>query len=181
MRTIKLKEFDFKDLFSRNKVLPGPGTWFRLDAALAIGGRNPKWKYVGDYDFWLRLAMKGVLVHRESAVAQWRHHSNSISISERGYGMAMERIKVIAEFSEKFVELLDASEVSLAKANSYYQAAKLGFFSIEVNSRKLLMCALRTDFRVLKDAKGYEILFMLLFPLSKKIVDTIKKFKIIRK
>lgn len=175
LKTVKLPYYDFKDLFSRNKVLPGPGTWFRREHALSIGGRNAKWKYVGDYDFWLRLSMKGKLEHRDAVVAQWRRHTGSTSIAERGSRMSEERIQVIDDFITANKGKLDTSNISLARAHAHYLAAKLGFFSLEVNSRKLLFKSLRLNPIVLLSSKPHEIFFMIFFPFSKYLVNFVKK------
>lgn len=175
IKQIQLPEYNFKDLFSRNKVLPGPGTWIRKDAALKIGGRQSKWKYVGDYDFWLRLSQVGDLEHRNGCLAQWRKHARSTSISERGVQMANERVAVIDEFIMAHYDALDSKDVSLARAHARYLAARLGFFSRDVDSRRLIWKALRTDARVLSSIKLYEALFMFTFPVSKFLIDLLFK------
>lgn len=174
LRSNILPPYDFRDLFERNIVLPGPGTWFRRDVALSIGGRNPRWRYVGDYDFWLRLALKGNFEHRSEILAQWRSHSSSTSIAERGPRMAQERINVIEEFIENHMNELSDYSLSLSRANAYYLAARLGFFSRQVNSRKLFFSALKLNTRVLKLNRIFEIAFMITFPLSKIIVDKLR-------
>lgn len=170
-----LPGYKFKDLFSLNKVLPGPGTWIRRDAALAIGGRRTKWKYVGDYDFWLRLSQFGNLEHRPGILAQWRSHAGSTSISERGPHMARERIQVIEDFIEEFEQKLDPKMKTLARAHASYLAAKLGYFSSKVNSRKLFLSSIKHDLRIIFYAKPHEIIFMVTFPLSKKALDMFHK------
>lgn len=170
-----LPEYKFKDLFARNKVLPGPGTWFRAEAALAIGGRRTKWKYVGDYDFWLRLSQHGLLMHRSGVLAQWRRHAGSTSISERGPQMASERIQVIEDFILEFEERLNPKMKSLARAHASYLAAKLGYFSPKVDSRKLICSSLKHNFKILFYAKPHEIIFMLTFPVSKKALDMLSR------
>ena len=177
LKDVHLPDYDFRDLFSRNKVLPGPGTWIRKTTALEIGGRNSRWKYVGDYDFWLRLSQHGSLVHRNSVLAQWRKHARSTSISERGPKMAEERMSVIEEFIRANVGALDSREIRLARAHSFYLAARLGFFSKSVSSKKLFFQSLRTDFRVIKSIKLYEAIFMMTFPLSKYFVDFLAKLR----
>jgi glycosyltransferase involved in cell wall biosynthesis len=171
LKTIRLPAYDFTDLFSRNRVLPGPGTWFRKKSALAINGRNVKWKYVGDYDFWLRLSRLGSLVHRSEVVAQWRSHSLSTSISNRGVRMAEERIDVIEDFINSNSVYLDKKSISLARAHARYLASRLGFFSKHVNSRKLFFSAIRFDLRVILSIRPHELFFMLTFPTSKKLTD----------
>jgi len=171
VKTIHLPPYDFKDLFSRNKVLPGPGTWFRKKNALAIKGRNVKWKYVGDYDFWLRISTQGLLEHRNEVVAQWRSHEGSTSISHRGSRMAQERIDVIEEFIRDSTESVSQNLISLARAHARYLAARLGFFSKEVNSRNLFLSAIQADPKVLLSIMPHEVLFMLTFPMSKNLLD----------
>lgn len=175
LKVIRLPEFDFEDLFSRNIVLPGPGTWFRVKTALEIGGRQIRWKYVGDYDFWLRLSRCGELVHRPYLLAQWRKHMRSTSISERGPSMAWERVRVIEEFISEYQTTLDKRSSSLALAHANYLAARLGYFSPAVKSRKLFFNALKLDIRVINSVKPYEAIFMLTFPISKYIIDASKK------
>jgi glycosyltransferase involved in cell wall biosynthesis len=176
LKAVRLPEFDFEDLFSRNIVLPGPGTWFRVQTALEIGGRRIRWKYVGDYDFWLRLSRYGRIEHRPELLAQWRKHLRSTSISERGPLMAWERVRVIEEFISEYQNTLDKKSTSLALAHANFLAARLGFFSSEVNSRKLFFKAIKLDARVLKSIKYYEAIFMLAFPFSKYLTDASKNF-----
>ena len=171
LKTIRLKEYSFKDLFGRNKVLPGPGTWFRVKVAREIGGRNLEWKYVGDYDFWLRLSLKGRLVHRDKVLGQWRRHEGSTSISQRGARMADERIRVIDSFINANPGTFEPELEALARANAHFLAAKLGYFSIEVNSRDLLLRAFKLNPRFILEAKPQEIVFMILFPFSKRILN----------
>jgi glycosyltransferase involved in cell wall biosynthesis len=170
-KQITLKDFEFYDLFCKNQVLPGPGTWFRASAARAIGGRRSKWKYVGDYDFWLRLSMFGDLVHRRAVLAQWRSHSGSTSISHRGPEMAAERIGVIEEFIEEFRGRLLQEHSKVALASAHYFAARLGFFSPEVDSRRLFIRAVSHSTRIITIKRIHEIFFMVTFPASKWIVD----------
>jgi glycosyltransferase involved in cell wall biosynthesis len=172
----RLKDYSFTELFAKNKVLAGPGTWFRVDQARHIGGRQTKWKYVGDFDFWLRLSNNGRLEHRPGVLAQWRQHPQSTSISERGKDMARERIEVIAEFINQNHSKLDPKEITLAKAHSYFLAARLGFFSREIDARNLLFKAIRTDFRVALSIRPLEMLFLSFFPYSNKIWDLISKY-----
>lgn len=175
IKSVLLPDFSFKDLFENNRVLPGPGTWIRKKIALRIGGRNPKWIYVGDYDFWLRLAMEGEIVHRPELLAQWRKHLASTSISQRGNLMAKERVEVIDSFIEYYESKLSGFSKSLAKANSRYYAARLGFFSRDVNARNLAFKAIRLNYKVIRISRLHEFAFMLTFPFSKKLIDAFRK------
>jgi len=65
-------EYSDDVMIGQCRCLPGPGTVFRKDAALQVGGRSEKWKYVGDYDFWLRLSRVGDIRKLSGFFAQWR-------------------------------------------------------------------------------------------------------------
>lgn len=118
---------------------PGPGTFFRRDAALEIGGRSSRWKFVGDYDFWLRISRLGHFGYRNEVLAQWRNHDASTSISLRGLAMAMERIAVVQEFVN--THALPESLRRRAVSSAYISASQLTYFSNEVPGKRYLFNA----------------------------------------
>ncbi len=134
----RLPDFSIKDFLGKNIVLPGPGTIFRRDAALKILGRNSKWKFVGDYDFWLRLSDLGEIKHRPKILAQWRTHGGSTSVSRRSAAMAVERIGVIEEYLGK-TKLNHPNKVKrMALGNAHSLAARLIFFDNLVPGKRFL-------------------------------------------
>ena len=176
LRNVLVPEYSDALLIGKNKVLPGPGTIFRRSAALKIGGRRSKWRFVGDYDFWLRLSLCGEIRHRPGIFAQWRSHSESTSISNRGPEMARERIAVISEFLEESHGQISPRLASSSLANAHYLAARLSFFSRKVNGRKLFLESLKIKRGWPEEAKIYEALFLISFPISKIALDLITKF-----
>ena len=166
-KTIKTKIIsDYSDelLIGRCRCLPGPGTVFRRSKALQIGGRNPKWSYVSDYDFWLRLSRVGVIKRLPYVMAQWRANAESTSVTQRNYKMAMERIKVITTFLSQNTVSQDLRRKSLG--NSHYLAARLVFFDSNIDGRKLLLKAFRYRRGWPEEAKFYVVIYILLIPLS---------------
>ena len=157
---------DFTDdlLIGHCKCLPGPGTLFRRDKALDVGGRRSGWKFVGDYDFWLRLSRVGKIERLPGVLAQWRENQDSISVSQRNNKMAVERIKVI----ENFLSENDVSPDLHRKAlgNSYYLAARLAFFDSKIKGRSLLLKAFKYRRGWPEEAKLYVALYLLLTPVS---------------
>ena len=134
----RLPDFTIKEFLGKNRVLPGPGTIFRRDAALKLLGRDAKWKFVGDYDFWLRLSDTGEIKHRPQILAQWRTHGGSTSVSRRSTAMAVERIGVIEEYLEKTKVNHPNKIKRMALGNAYSLAARLIFFDNKVPGKKLL-------------------------------------------
>lgn len=166
---------DYSDelLIGRCRTLPGPGVLFRTSFAQQLGGRRARWTYVGDYDFWLRLSRVGEIRRRPGIYAQWRYHANSTSVTKRGLKMANERIAVIDDF-------LSSNDVSLdlgrmARGTSYYMAARLAFFSAEIPAKLYLTKAFRARGHWLEEAQLQVVLYILLLPISRIIVNPILK------
>jgi len=165
VRRVEVDEYSEELLIGRFRCLPGPGTLIRRDAALRIGGRNPKWAFVGDYDFWLRLSRVGLIQKRDESLAQWRFHDQSTSISRRGLEMALERVAVIEEFVGS--NQIDEQLRRRALAHAYYFAARLSFFDSNVDGKFLLRKAFASNKRKIEDGKFLVYLFIWTLPFSK--------------
>ena len=173
LRKVEVDEYSDLALIGRFKCLPGPGALFRKSAAHSIGGRNLRWRFVGDYDFWLRLSRTGALAKRNQYLAQWRFHPDSTSIAQRGTDMAKERIDVIEKFIESNKEL-DLSLIKEARAHAYYYAARLSFFDPRVDGRKYLAKALISNNFRIKDSNLLVYVFIFCLPFSRLCVYFIK-------
>lgn len=176
MKTKKIKilpEYTDEVMIGRCRCLPGPGTLFRKVTALKIGGRSTNWKFVSDYEFWLRMSRQGAIVRLPGVLAQWRESLSSTSFSQRGKSMAIERIEVI----EKFL-LENKISVPLqrkALGNSYYLAARLAFFDSTIAGQKLLFQAFRNRRGWPEEAKLHVVVYLLFLPLSSYLVNKFPK------
>lgn len=178
LQTVLVPDYSDELLIGECRTLPGPGVIFRRDAAVAIGGRNPKWVFVGDYDFWLRLSRLGEIRHRPQVLAQWRHHPNSTSVSKRGVGMAKERIAVIEDFLS--ANKIENRLARKALGHSYYTAARLSFFSREVPGKKYLLRAFILRKGWVEEAQLRVIGFILLDPISRILIAPIRNLRLFR-
>lgn len=165
IKVMRVADYSDELLIGRCVTLPGPGVIFRKSAAVQISGRNPKWTFVGDYDFWLRLSRLGELRHRPEVLAQWRHHPSSTSVSKRGLKMAQERINVIEEFLNnnqipKYIQ-------RMALGNAYYMAARISYFDRKIPAKKFLFLAFKKRRGWVEEAKLHEISYILLSPISR--------------
>ena len=175
-RTIRnkiLPEYSDETFIGRCKCLPGPGTIFRRDAALKIGGRSQNWKFVGDYDFWLRLGREGRILRQPGILAQWRQNVDSTSISQRGVDMANERIAVTQNFIQK--NLLPIRLQRMALGNSYYLAARLSFFDKRIRGRSLMLTSLKNRRGWPEEAKLYVVFYLLCLPVSSILIQPFKR------
>ena len=172
IKTIILPEYSDEIMIGQCRCLPGPGTIFRKSAALKIGGRDTKWKYVGDYDFWLRLSTIGKISRLPGVLAQWRQNQNSTSVTQRGSQMANERIAVMSNFLEKNPSLKHLRKRAIS--NSYFLAARLVFFDSRVEGRKFLFKSFRVRKGWPEIAKISIVLYILLMPVSSILLKPFK-------
>ena len=173
IKQIIVPDYSHELLIGRCRTLPGPGALFRTTFAKKLEGRRARWTYVGDYDFWLRLSRVGELRRRPGIYAQWRYHANSTSVTKRGLKMANERIAVIEDFLTSNDIPLDLAR--MARGTSYYMAARLAFFSAEIPAKLYLAKAFRARGQWLEEAQLRVVLYILLLPISRIIVNPILK------
>jgi glycosyltransferase involved in cell wall biosynthesis len=167
-------EYSDELMIGESKCLPGPGTIFRKDVALKIGGRDKRWRFVSDFDFWLRLSREGTLVKREGILAQWRSHDGATSVALRGRDMAKERIEVIENFVANYKIKKSLEDTAISSA--YYSAALLSFYSKDVPAKRYLIKALSTNRRLIKGGKVKEYLYIALLPFSRIAPSLVLKF-----
>jgi glycosyltransferase involved in cell wall biosynthesis len=165
IKVIKVPDYSDELLIGRCVTLPGPGVVFRKSGALKLNGRNPKWTFVGDYDFWLRLSRLGEIRHRAEVLAQWRHHPSSTSVSKRGLKMAQERIRVVEEFLSNNVIQNHLKQMALG--NAYYMAARISYFDKNIPAKIYLFRSFKLRKGWVEEAKFYEVLYVLFLPLSR--------------
>lgn len=174
IRTVHVDEYSEDKLIGRFVCLPGPGAFIRKSAAIQIGGRRIKWKYVGDYDFWLRISRVGQLRKRDAILAQWRFHDESASISHRGKRMFNERIEVIEQFVGEFS--ISEPLAAKAKAHAHYFAALLAYHSKDVSGRKALIKAFWIRKGMVEEAQLKVVIFLLFMPLSFYVKPILERF-----
>ncbi len=75
--------------------MPGPGAFFRRKIIEQLGGRDPQFRYVGDFDFWLRAGLIGPFARIEETLATFRRHPDSASLAQQGALMGEEHIVLV--------------------------------------------------------------------------------------
>lgn len=173
----KLPEFNKEILVGEFQCLPGPGAVFRRDAGLSVGGRNTNFRFVSDYDFWLRMSLKGDFFHIPSVLAQWRQHGQSTSINNRGLEMGLERIQVM----EEFLNIANFDNVLTRKAisHAYYHAALLSYFSKIVPGRSWMIKAFKLRKWWIENSDIRIVLFCLFLPASRFLIPILNRTPLI--
>lgn len=179
LETKKLPDFSIELLVGEFLCLPGPGAIFRRSTALKIGGRDAAFKFVSDYDFWLRMSLEGNFFHIPYVLAQWREHTQSTSVSSRGLEMGLERIQVMEDFLKN--SNLDSSLIRKGISHAYYHAALLSYFTKSVPGRKWMFRAFRKRRGWIENSDLRIILFCLFLPFSRALLPILNKTPLINR
>jgi glycosyltransferase involved in cell wall biosynthesis len=174
LEEIKVKDFSLDELVGRFNCLVGPGGVFRTSQAKDIGGWDSNFRFVPDYDFWLKLVAFGEFKRIPESLATWRSHGNSISIGSRGLEMSRERVAV----TENYLSRNPETPIELrrmATSNSLYRAAVLNYFDSRINSRKLIIRSIKAYPRIIIEQNKLITLYLLLTPLSNAAMKIAKR------
>jgi glycosyltransferase involved in cell wall biosynthesis len=119
IRHIMTFDYSYIDMLRWHHCMPGPGTFFRRVVVDRLQGRDPQFRYVGDFDFWLRAGLIGPFARIPYTLATFRFHSDSASVSQTGDLMAEEHIRLV----DKIYSLPDLPpEVLRVKKEAYSSA-----------------------------------------------------------
>ncbi len=90
-----LPDYDIENMLVDFNVSVGPGVFIRRSSIERFGMRDPQFKYVGDLEFWFRLALHGKLIHIPKPLATHRIHPAAASTMDQGARMADELVKMV--------------------------------------------------------------------------------------
>jgi glycosyltransferase involved in cell wall biosynthesis len=166
LEIVMVKEFSLKELVGKFNCLIGPGGVFRTEIARKVNGWDPTYKFVPDYDFWLRISDYGPFKHVPQVQATWRSHENSISVGSRSRQMADERLRVISKYLERNPETSKELK-NMAIAFSNYRASVLSYFDPSIKGRHLLFTAVKNHPRILLEIDIRVILYVSLLPFTR--------------
>lgn len=95
IQRIATYEYDYVNMIRWHHCMPGPGTFFRRAVIEKLSGRDPNFRFVGDFDFWLRAGLLGPFARVPATLATFRQHRESYSSSQLGQEMAEEHIRLV--------------------------------------------------------------------------------------
>lgn len=95
IQEIKTFEYDYINMLRWHHCIPGPGTFFRKSLLNKIHGRDPQFRFVGDFDFWLRAGLIGQFGRVPATLATFRWHSGGSSSKDKGILMAEEHVRLV--------------------------------------------------------------------------------------
>lgn len=88
-------EYDYEYMLRTHDNVTGPGTFFSRVVIEKLKGRDLQFRYVSDYDFWLRAGLIGNFARIPKVLSTSRVHSGQATLKDKGYKMAMEHIHVL--------------------------------------------------------------------------------------
>lgn len=90
----QLPDYTLWSMLRDFNVAIGPGTFIRRKAFEIAGMRDTSFKFVGDLEFWFRMAAYDGLIHIPHTIATHRTHPTSASSSAKGARMADELVRM---------------------------------------------------------------------------------------
>jgi len=111
--------YSYRDMLRWHHCMPGPGTFFRYEVVEKLKGRDPQFRYVGDFDFWLRAGLMGPLARIPKTLAKFRWHAGGASSSAQGATLAEEHIRLV----EKIYSMPNLPQDLLAIKREAYSSA----------------------------------------------------------
>lgn len=154
---VNVREHDYRYMFSKYSCYVGPGAFFKRSVIKIIGGRNSRFKYVGDFEFWLKLGLYGEFRKIPHNLASFRVHSSSQSQYAKGKEMAEEHKKLIDEILsfQNFPGELKKNAKE-AYSSAYYHAAS-SVLDLDLKAKYYLMSFFQSPIIFLEKVK-YEII-----------------------
>lgn len=180
IRDVIVPEYSEKILIGEFNCIVGPGGVFRRQAGLQVGGRDSRYKFTSDYEFWLKLSRIGEFRRIPGLRAFWREHESSTSIASRGLQMGEERIAVIENFINENPGLSNEIK-NMARGYSNYRASLLKYFDSSVPGKRWLFNSLCNYPKGIIEFSPKVILFIALYPISTKIISLLHSIGLLRK
>ena len=122
--------FDEKEVYVHNCV--GACFLYRSDVIDIIGGYNPDWFLVEDYDYWLRILFEcGSIGHVDKCLYRYRIHRSSLTIT-RKKDVQSQLIQLLTTYIDQIVDRLSNNIEWLVCL--YYELIQMGTVGDELES-----------------------------------------------
>jgi len=90
--------FSYREMVRDIVVQPGPGVFFRRECFDRLGGWDVSLRQTPDYEYWLRLALRGSILHVPAEMARFRVHGESQSFNSTSVEKSDEIIHVLESY-----------------------------------------------------------------------------------
>jgi glycosyltransferase involved in cell wall biosynthesis len=141
--TIKIIEtlpFSVQTLVADWVCIVGPGAMIRRSALRDEPARDARYKNIGDYEMWLRLATQGPFVRVDKVLSTWRNHATGASWHDRGCVISDQYERLMEEYFNRGdlpEEIKSFKKRAQAHQNYYSGLQKL--FDSNVAGRRMIL------------------------------------------
>jgi glycosyltransferase involved in cell wall biosynthesis len=140
IKTIETLPFSVQALIADWVCIVGPGAMIKRSAFRNLPARDVRYKNIGDYEMWLRLATQGSFVHVNKVLSTWRNHVTGASWNDRGRMISDQYERLIAEYFKR-VDLPEEirSLKRRAHAHQNYYSGLQKLFDSKVAGRRMIL------------------------------------------
>ena len=131
---VRTSDYSFRDMVLWHDCVPGPSTFFRRSLLEKVQGRDPAFRYTGDFDFWLRAALHGPFLRIPHLYGCFREHRGSTSVAALSPDMATEHIALM----DSFFALGPPPEIAALRRDAYSSAYFTAGFVVGPDFRERL-------------------------------------------
>jgi glycosyltransferase involved in cell wall biosynthesis len=124
VRRVRAPDFNFLNMVAELACPPGPGALFRRPADDEFWW-NPEFRQMPDYDFWLRMGLRGRFVRIPEALAGFRVHESSATFSRTDSRRAGEPIAILTSFFQRALPPQISALKPRALGNAHLVSAQL--------------------------------------------------------
>ena len=112
-------DYNYNNMLRWHHCMPGPGTLIKKSVFQTLGGRDPQFRLVADFDFWLCAGLIGPFARIPKTLASYRWHASGATSALQGKAMAEEHIRLV----NKIYSLPDLPKNLLQFKNEAYSSA----------------------------------------------------------
>jgi len=140
VKIIKTLPFSVQALIADWVCIVGPGAMVRRSAFRNMPARDNRYKNIGDYEMWLRLATQGSFVRVDKVLSTWRNHETGASWNDRGRVISEQYAELIKEYFKRpdLPEEIKSLERRARAHQNYYSALQM-LFDSKVAGRRMIL------------------------------------------
>lgn len=91
------REYDFSWMVRHHTCIPSVGSMFRSSVIQTVGLRDPQFRWVSDFNYWLRIGLAGPMMRVPYTLACWRKHGAQAS-GTNSDARAKDHIRLMQKF-----------------------------------------------------------------------------------
>ena len=144
LEVMHLPDYDYARLLKRHLCDIGPGCLFRRSALDGAPPRDPRFRYSGDFQQWLRLGLHRPFARLPLVLATWRLHDAGTSQAGLSAALAADKVAMIEDLFAR-ADLPPALRAMQAEALSaaHFAAAALALHHPAIPGRRHMWRSLR--------------------------------------